>query len=37
MKVGDMKKNLKTIGGSSPIFALSNYTTFGQTHRTAFH
>jgi hypothetical protein len=25
------RKNLKTICGSSPIFALSNYATFGRT------
>jgi hypothetical protein len=29
------KKNVKTISGFSPIFALSNYTTFGQTQTGA--
>jgi hypothetical protein len=28
-------KNFKTLSGSSPIFALSNYTTFSQTQTGA--
>jgi hypothetical protein len=31
MRFGDKTKKFKSISGSSPIFALSNYTTFSQT------
>jgi hypothetical protein len=29
------KKNYKALSGSSPIFAISNYTTFGRTQTNA--
>jgi hypothetical protein len=35
MKNRRQQKYVKTISSSSPIFALSNYTTFGQTQTGA--
>jgi hypothetical protein len=35
IKIRKHKKKLKALSGSSPIFALSNYTTFDQTQTGA--